>query len=587
MTTRGLRTALTLLALAIHPWTAASQCELQQSDDLVLGYGTAVRMAVDPVTDEPVVLYEDPEDGLVYRHFYGPEWGREIKVDAQGISLPVSSDGVRHHAVDLVLDDYGRPRVALVDRSGLYHTRYTSGWSQLETLLDLSLGDPDLSSIHVRLERDMQDRAHVLFWTSVYDSAGRRSYHVFDGGTGFGEATHFDGGWVPRGATDSAGNLHVVMLDAFSDPDNPSGLHQYQAYYWEWTVEGGWPGDYEIITDEPNPPTGNGAGPVGSWVEIAVDDSDALHVAYPMHETDDAANGEMHYISNAGSGWSGPTNLFPTNGHGGKPCVAVDKRGTLMVVGLVYEKYFAVDFGHGFEPHGEWNTSSSHWQFHDLVQTSGLFWHVYVPVYWSDGEPGDITLHTFTKSGTCPDVPANDLDDDGVDDAFDLCPGVPDPAQWDTDGDGIGDGCDTDDDGDGVPDSTDVCPRLTDPDQSDSDGDGLGDACANLVDADGDGWLEPYECDDSDPNAFPGNSEDCGDGVDNDCDGAVDGDDPDCPPGDDDDDDDASPGDDDTTGGGSWESGCGCRSVRSSGTIVDLRAILLVLFAVLGRVHRR
>lgn len=130
-------------------------------------------------------------------------------------------------------------------------------------------------------------------------------------------------------------------------------------------------------------------------------------------------------------------------------------------------------------------------------------------------------------------------------------------------------------------------------------GDGDQGACA---DNDGDGYGNPaspdcthtaLDCDDKDGEVYPGAAEGpwddpiCVDGVDNDCDGAVDGDDPDCPPGDDDDDDDASPGDDDTTGGGSWESGCGCRSVRSSGTIVDLRAILLVLFAVLGRVHRR
>ncbi|MCA9517187.1 MAG: VCBS repeat-containing protein [Myxococcales bacterium] len=50
-------------------------------------------------------------------------------------------------------------------------------------------------------------------------------------------------------------------------------------------------------------------------------------------------------------------------------------------------------------------------------------------------------------------------------DACDVCPGVWDPTQADTDGDGRGDACD-------------VCPTVPDPDQLDSDHDGVGDACA-------------------------------------------------------------------------------------------------------------
>ncbi len=62
------------------------------------------------------------------------------------------------------------------------------------------------------------------------------------------------------------------------------------------------------------------------------------------------------------------------------------------------------------------------------------------------------------------------------------------------------------------------------------------------------------DCDDGDPDVHPGSPEDCADGVDNDCDGAVDGDDPDCEGGDDDDadDDDA---DDDAGGDGAWGGG--------------------------------
>jgi hypothetical protein len=70
-----------------------------------------------------------------------------------------------------------------------------------------------------------------------------------------------------------------------------------------------------------------------------------------------------------------------------------------------------------------------------------------------------------------------DSDGDGVVDELDNCDATPNPDQLDSDGDGIGNACDSDDDNDGVADGVDNCPLTSNPDQADFDHDGIGDTC--------------------------------------------------------------------------------------------------------------
>jgi len=102
-----------------------------------------------------------------------------------------------------------------------------------------------------------------------------------------------------------------------------------------------------------------------------------------------------------------------------------------------------------------------------------------------------------------------------------------------------------------------------------------------------------YDCDDNESSINSGATEDCGDGLDNDCDGLVDAADSDCGGGDDDDstpgdDDDSAPGDDDSTPGDDDDNGdddgCSCSTTQST---VSTGLGLALLLGGLGLLRRR
>lgn len=117
-----------------------------------------------------------------------------------------------------------------------------------------------------------------------------------------------------------------------------------------------------------------------------------------------------------------------------------------------------------------------------LVGRNGLTSHTSYTFYRWSTTGSDTVKRLMGK--LAPPV-GRDGDGDGKLDFVDNCPAVGNADQLDTDGDGQGDGCDTDNDGDGVADGADNCPVATNASQADQDRDGVGDACDPDLDGDG------------------------------------------------------------------------------------------------------
>jgi hypothetical protein len=170
---------------------------------------------------------------------------------------------------------------------------------------------------------------------------------------------------------------------------------------------------------------------------------------------------------------------------------------------------------------------------------------------------GAETLY-LTRHLPIADGPGSDTDLDGIPDICDNCPGLPNAGQEDDDGDGLGNPCDScpndaenDSDGDGLCGDVDSCPydalndsdldghcadedncpATANPTQADSDGNGIGDACQTAptcsdgIDNDGDGVAD-YPDDKGCSDALDTTETDvaipCDDGIDNDFDGLTD-----------------------------------------------------------------
>ena len=153
-----------------------------------------------------------------------------------------------------------------------------------------------------------------------------------------------------------------------------------------------------------------------------------------------------------------------------------------------------------------------------LVVPDGALEDAVLGVGSCPSHPSCIDMERIRQCGGVIDI--TDVVDGGAGGSDDLPDG---PS--DDDDDTLDTECDADTDGDGVPDCEDNCP-MADNDQGDIDHDGAGDSCD--PDIDGDGIENALDCAPFDASVGFCPESACGDGLDNDHDGATDCGDSDC-----------------------------------------------------------
>lgn len=138
--------------------------------------------------------------------------------------------------------------------------------------------------------------------------------------------------------------------------------------------------------------------------------------------------------------------------------------------------------GSGRVEEPKWEESNAFYNI--LRKIPGTYLVTYSTVYYDELPELGPTVCPIVYEMGCKDTPEKDKDGDGVCDEVDNCPeNGSSRDQWDSDGDGIGDLCDSDGDGDGLPNNADACPTSNAGQATDIRGCSVQDICPCPTDA--------------------------------------------------------------------------------------------------------
>lgn len=397
--------ALLVLLLAALPSTARGQaCQVAQGKAVTLlpvptgkkcgdsgvTCASTVRVAMDPSTSLPVVLWYGDDKKLRLRRLSGAAWAAADVVPA-GVTLPSNAVATLEAAAH-ALDKAGTVYVVASDGKKVYLTSRKAAaktWSAPAVIHTIT--KTKLTGLKVFASVDATGRLHVVYW---YESGIGFIYHgLRQAGssqwtwTQLGGGRHIDVAFAPSGA------VHVSWVRKLSkDPAN------WQAYHRRRDAAGAWLKEEKVTSETPVSQT---IGPVAIHPAVAMDVKGGAHMIYPVDPPDDKGDdaGHARYTQRGAGGWSKPQTLFSNARHSAMLKLVLDSAGVTYAFGLNLKCRLATRAPGGAWKTGTWHSHKGGYRFFffDGISGNSGAWLAYTV----GREWGPVEVIHLRRTGAC------------------------------------------------------------------------------------------------------------------------------------------------------------------------------------------